>query len=142
MVNKGLVKDKEGNWIDRTPDIPAKITYNGNFLLVTRRKGVEAELGRSLYETTRRHLGPEGAVRGAQPYEILALSEDFLALAEKLNLPRVRIANKEQNFYDEVFFEYQVERNGQIYVCRVVGGKKTKTANLVKVLNEIDQRKN
>ena len=142
MVNKGMAKDHQGNWVDRTPDIPAKINYNGDFALITRKKGVEAELGKSLYEATRRCYGIEGVINGAAPYDIEVLSEIYLPIAEKLKLPRVRIASKERNFDDEVFFEYQVERNGQIYVCRVIGGKKTKTVNLAKVFKELDQRRN
>ncbi len=141
MINKSMIKDKQGSRVDRIPEIPAKVNYNGEFVLTTRNKGVEAELGRSLYDSTRRYFGVEGVIKGAEPYHIEVLSEKYLYVAEKLNLPRVRIVSRDQNFDNDVFFEYQVERNGQIYVCRVIGGKKTKTVNLAKVLKELDQRR-
>ncbi|MBS3171572.1 hypothetical protein J4449_03100 [Candidatus Woesearchaeota archaeon] len=143
MINKYWSKNHQGEWIDQTPDIPAKINFNGKFAVSTRRYGAEADLGRSLYETTRRESGVVGVLKAAKDFHPEFLAENFLPLADKIEFGRVRILPKDQKFDDDVFFEYSVERGGsQIYVCRVVAGKKTKNKNLLKTLAEIDRRRN
>ncbi len=140
MINTYLRKNHDGTWTDKTPDIPASINCEGEFVAVTRRYGAEADLGQALNSVrTRRGDKVNAALEVAKPFGIEFLAAKFGHLNEKLGLNAVIVPNSYQ-FDGCIYFEYDLRTNGCIYVCNVKS-KKSKPVEISKVITELSKRK-
>ena len=136
MINPYLRKDHQGEWVDKMPDIWATTLYEGALVAITKRYGSEADLGLVLCDREK-FRNEEQILEVLRKFVIESVPERLVGLAKKLGIEANSVPDNKKP--REVFFEYDIRKNGLIYVCRVTSTR-SKPVELKKVLAELKKR--
>ena len=139
MVKVVNIRDKIGKREPEREPIYAKVKFDDRFLLTTKCKSTETELGRALYENRRTgDRSVEGVIKTANDFRIEFIAEEFLLEAisakadyEAVAVPRIKIFDGS--------YQYDIKKDGSVYVC--LPNNPNKPRGIMNVIDYLTQRK-